>query len=128
MMKKLMIVAVVYGGSLAPALAQDIAAGATTFKKCAACHDVGEKAKNKVGPMLNGIENRTAGSVEGYRYSEANKNSGVVWDESSFLDYIKDPKAKIPKTKMAFAGIKNEAEARNLWAYLKQYGPDGKKK
>lgn len=116
------------GGSMTAALAQDLAAGATSFKKCATCHDVGETAKNKVGPVLNGLEGRKSGSIPGYNYSDANKSSGIVWDEATFLDYIKNPTAKIPKTKMVFAGIKNETEAKNLWAFLKQYGPDGKKK
>lgn len=128
MMKRMMIAAAICGGALATASAQDLAAGATSFKKCAPCHDIGEKAKNKVGPMLNGIENRTSGTVAGYSYSEANKTSGIVWNDASFLEYIKNPPAKIPKTKMVFVGIKNEDEARNLWAYLKQHGPDGIKK
>lgn len=108
--------------------AQDVTAGATSFKKCAACHDVGPTAKNKVGPVLNGIDGRKSGSAAGYNYSDANKGSGITWNEESFLDYIKDPKAKIPNTKMVFAGIKNEAEAKNLWAYLKQYDAEGKTK
>lgn len=108
--------------------AEDLAAGATSFKKCATCHDVGDKAKNKVGPVLNGLDGRKTGSIPGFSYSDANKNSGIVWSEDTFLDYIKDPKAKIPGTKMVFVGIKNEAEAKNLWAFLKQYGPDGQKK
>jgi cytochrome c len=110
------------------AVAQDANAGATTFKVCAACHDVGETAKNKIGPLLNGLEGRKSGTVAGFNYTEANKNSGIVWDEAAFLKYIKDPKADIPGTKMIFVGIKDEAQARNLWAYLKQFGPDGKKK
>lgn len=110
------------------AAAQDLAAGATVYKKCAACHDVGPTAKNKVGPVLNGLEGRKAGTIEGYNYSEANKTSGLTWDEATFLEYIKDPRAKIPKTKMVFAGIKTEAEAKNLWAYIRQFGPDGQKK
>ena len=110
------------------AVAQDANAGATTFKLCAACHDVGETAKNKIGPLLNGLEGRKSGTVAGFNYTEANKNSGIVWDEAAFLKYIKDPKADIPGTKMIFVGIKDEAQARNLWAYLKQFGPDGKKK
>jgi cytochrome c len=110
------------------ALAQDVAAGETSFKKCIACHAVGEGAKNKVGPELNGLDGRKAGSVEGFSYSEANKSSGIVWDEATFKDYIKDPKAKIPATKMVFAGIKNEKEAGDLWAYLKQFDATGKKK
>jgi cytochrome c len=128
MMRLLMVAAVVYGGSVATTLAQDLAAGATSFKKCAPCHDVGETAKNKVGPLLNGLDNRKSGSIAGYNYSDANKNSGIVWSEATFLDYIKDPKAKIPGTKMVFAGIRNENEAKNLWAHLNQFGPDGKKK
>lgn len=110
------------------ALAQDLAAGATSYKKCVTCHDVGPNAKNKVGPVLNGLNGRHSGTVAGYNYSAANKNSGIVWDEATFLEYIKDPKAKIPGTKMVFVGIKNETEAKNLWAHLKQFAADGQKK
>ena len=110
------------------ALAQDVAAGKTSFNKCLACHAVGEGAKNKVGPVLNGLQGRKSGTVEGYSYTEANKNSGITWDEATFKDYIKDPKAKIPGTKMVFAGIKNEQEASDLWAFLAQYDKDGKAK
>ena len=110
------------------ALAQDVAAGKTSFNKCLACHAVGEGAKNKVGPVLNGLNGRKSGTVEGYSYSEANKNSGITWDEATFKDYIKDPKAKIPGTKMVFAGIKNEQETADLWAFLAQYDKDGKTK
>jgi cytochrome c len=110
------------------ALAQDVVAGKTSFNKCMACHAVGEGAKNKVGPVLNGLSGRKSGTVEGYSYTEANKNSGITWDEATFKDYIKDPKAKIPGTKMVFAGIKNEQEASDLWAFLAQYDKDGKVK
>jgi cytochrome c len=110
------------------AQAQDVAAGEQSFKKCLPCHSIGEGAKNKVGPELNGIDGRHSGSAPGYSYSEANKNSGITWNETEFLEYIKDPRAKIKGTKMIFPGIKNESEAKNLWAYLKQFGPDGKKK
>jgi len=64
----------------------------------------------------------------GYNYSDANKNSGIVWNEATFKEYIKDPKAKIPGTKMVFPGIKDEKEAEDLWSFLEQFGPDGKKK
>jgi cytochrome c len=110
------------------ALAQDLAAGETSFKKCLACHSIGEGAKNKVGPVLNGLDGRHSGSVEGFSYSDANKNSGITWNKDQFLDYIKDPKAKIPGTKMAFAGIKNEKEINDLWAFISQYDKDGKTK
>ncbi len=108
--------------------AQDLAAGENSFKKCLACHAVGEGAKNKVGPLLNGLEGRKSGTIEGYSYSEANKNSGITWSKETFLDYIKDPRAKIPGTKMIFPGIKNETEANNLWAYLASFDATGKKK
>ena len=127
-MKTILFVAAVAVVSAGAAKAEDLAAGATSFKKCAPCHDVGPTAKNKVGPVLNGLDGRKSGSVAGYSYSDANKGSGITWNDASFLEYIKDPKAKIPNTKMTFAGIKNEDEVKNLWAYLKQYDADGKTK
>lgn len=127
-MKKFLLAAALVTVSTGLSFAQDLAAGATTFKKCAPCHDVGETAKNKVGPQLNGIDGRSSGSAPGYNYSDANKKSDITWNEATFLEYIKDPRAKIPGTKMVFAGIKNETEAKSLWAYLKQFGADGKKK
>ena len=105
-----------------------MAAGEQSFKKCLPCHAIGEGAKTKVGPQLNGIDGRHSGTAEGYSYSDANKNSGITWNEAVFKEYIKDPRAKIPSTKMIFAGIKNEKETGDLWAYLKQFGPDGTKK
>jgi cytochrome c len=117
------------GSTLAsPLHAEDVAAGEQTFKKCFPCHSIGEGAKNKVGPELNGIDGRHSGTAPGYSYSAANKNSGIVWNKEQFLEYIKDPKAKIPGTKMIFPGIKNEKEAENLWAYLSQFDATGKKK
>lgn len=109
------------------ASAQDVAAGERSWNKCRACHQLGETAKNLVGPQLNGLFGRKSGTVEGYTYSQANKDSGITWDEAVFAEYIKDPKAKIPGTKMVFAGIKNEQEVKDLTAYLKQFGKDGKK-
>jgi len=110
------------------ALAQDAAAGKASFNKCMACHAIGEGAKNKVGPELNGLDGRKSGTTAGYSYSDANKNSGITWGKDQFLEYIKEPKAKIPGTKMVFAGIKNEKEAGDLWAFLAQYDKDGKTK
>ena len=114
--------------SLTAALAQDVAAGKSSFNKCLACHAIGEGAKNKVGPELNGLDGRKSGTAEGYAYTDANKNSGITWGEAVFKEYIKDPKAKIPGTKMAFAGIKKETEVNDLWAFLAQYDKDGKVK
>lgn len=127
-MRTLLVAALISVAGAGVAAAQDLAAGATSYKKCAACHDVGPTAKNKVGPVLNGLDGRKSGTIAGYSYSEANKASGITWNEQSFLEYIKDLKAKIPNTKMAFAGIKNETEAKALWAYLKQYDAEGKTK
>jgi len=114
--------------TLNSAQAQDPAAGERSFAKCKICHRIGEGAKSLVGPELNGLDGRKAGSVPDFNYSDANKHSGIVSNETTFKDYIKDPRAKIPKTKMVFPGIKDEKEQNDLWAYLKQFGPDGKKK
>jgi len=130
-MKKIALSLLVSLASIAAASAaraQDVAAGETSFHKCMACHSIGDGAKNKIGPELNGIDGRKSGTADGFNYSDANKNSGITWSKDQFLDYIKDPKAKIPGTKMIFAGIKNEKEAGDLWAYLTQYDKDGKKK
>jgi cytochrome c len=109
------------------AMAQDAASGERVFTQCRACHQIGENAKNAVGPVLNGLFGRHSGSIEGYTYSPANKNSGITWDEATFRDYIKDPRAKIPGTKMVFAGIKDEKRVDDLVAYLKQFDASGKK-
>jgi cytochrome c len=113
---------------LAPALAQDIEAGEKSFRKCTPCHSIGPDAANKLGPVLNGLDGRKSGTIENYNYTEANKNSGIVWNDKSFADYITDPRSAIPNTKMIFAGIKNEKERGDLWAYIKQFDKDGKVK
>ena len=113
--------------SAGAALAQDVAAGETSFKKCQPCHDVGSDARVKIGPPLNGLDGRKAGTAANFSYSDANKNSDITWNEATFKDYIKDPRAKMPDTKMMFPGIKDEKEAADLWAYLKQFKADGSK-
>jgi cytochrome c len=124
-----LIVAIALLVSTAFSHAQDLAAGEKQFKgTCAICHDIGPGAKNKIGPVLNGLDGRKSGTIPNFKYSQANKNSGIIWDDTQFLDYIKDPKAKIPGTIMVFLGIKNEEAAKNLWAYLKQFDVDGNKK
>ena len=127
-MKTIVAAAAVLAAVAQNVQAQDVAAGETSFKKCFPCHSVGEGAKNKVGPELNSLDGRKSGTAADYSYSDANKNSGIIWSEAVFKDYIKDPRAKIPGTKMIFPGIKNETEAGDLWAYLKQFDADGKKK
>ena len=129
-MKKLIlsVSVLMLAASSGAALAQDATAGEASFKKCLACHAIGEGAKNKVGPELNGLDGRKSGTAEGFSYSDANKNSGITWNEANFKKYIQDPKAMVPGTKMMFAGIKNENEVNNLWAYVSQFKADGTKK
>ena len=127
-MTRIVVIACVLVGGMASALAQDLANGENSFKKCLPCHAVGADAKNKVGPLLNGLEGRKSGTIEGYNYTDANKNSGITWGDATFAEYITDPRAKIPGTKMVFAGIKNEKERTDLWAYLKQFDAKGEKK
>ena len=128
-MRRIVMAAAILAASAGGAPAQDVAAGEQSFKsKCLACHSVGEDAKNKVGPVLNGLDGRKTGSIEGFNYSDANKSADIIWSDASFKEYIKDPRSRIPGTKMIFVGIKNEDEAGSLWAYLKQFGPNGSKK
>jgi len=110
------------------AAAQDSAAGKASFAKCQACHAVGTGAKNKLGPVLNGLAGRKAGAAAGYQYSPALKNAGFAWDQSSFSDFLQNPKTKVPGNKMAFAGMKDQAEVASLWAYLQQFNADGNQK
>jgi|SRR6266481_874145 cytochrome c len=117
-MKQAVLAALFMAAGLGQGYAQNAAAGEKVFVVCKACHQAGDKAKNAVGPVLNGLFGRKAGSVEGYIYSDANKNSGITWDDATFTTYIKDPKAKIPGTKMVFAGIKDEQRIKDLIAYL----------
>lgn len=121
------IVALALSFSLVAAQAQDAANGEKVFAQCRACHQVGPTAKNAVGPHLNGVIGRKAGTVQGYNYSPANLNSGITWDDATFTDYIKDPKAKVPGTKMVYAGLKDEQRIKDLIAYLKQFDATGQK-
>ena len=113
---------------LAPAQAnaEDLANGAAQFRKCRACHDVGPNARNKVGPHLNGIFGRTAGSVSGFNYSDAMKTAGsknLAWDDESLNGYLESPTTYLPSNKMAFAGVKDEKDRADLIAYLKTLKP-----
>jgi cytochrome c len=113
--------------SMGASMAQDAAAGEKVFLKCKICHQIGEGAKNMVGPVLNAVVGRKAGSYPDYHYSDANKGSGITWDEATLKEYLRDPKAKVPGTKMVFPGLKADDDIANVIAYLKQFGPDGKK-
>jgi cytochrome c len=95
----------------------DAAAGEKVFALCRSCH-VLEEGVNRVGPSLHNIVGRPSGSVEGYSYSDANKNSGVVWTTDVLFEYLEDPKGFMPGTKMAFPGIKDAQDRANLVAYL----------
>ena len=117
-MKQAVLAALFIAAAVGQSYAQDAAAGEKVFVQCKACHQAGDKAKNGVGPVLNGLFGRKAGSVEGFVYSNGNKNSGVTWDEATFAEYIKNPRAKIPGTKMVFAGVKDEQKIKDLIAYL----------
>jgi cytochrome c2 len=105
-----------------PVLAQDAENGEAVFKACRSCHQVGEGAKNGIGPLLNGVVGRKAGSVEGFNYSEANKAAGaegLLWTEEKLFAYLEKPAAFMPKNKMAYAGLKDEGDRRDVIAYLK---------
>ena len=110
------------------AAAGDAVAGEKTAKICKTCHQFGEGAHNSIGPVLNGVVDRKAGTYPGYNYSDANKNSGLTWDEATLKVYLKNPRAKVPGTKMTFAGFQKDSDINNVVAYLKTLGPDGKPK
>jgi cytochrome c len=128
MMKAVTAGAMLLLASIAPALAQNTANGANVFHQCMICHSVGPGAQNKIGPELNGLDGRHSGTVANYSYSTANKNSGIVWGETTFKQYIANPRAMIPGTKMPFAGLKDPQQINDLWAYLKQFNVDGSTK
>ncbi|TPL55461.1 cytochrome c family protein [Mesorhizobium sp. B2-4-2] len=106
-----------------PSQAQDTAAGEKVFTKCKACH-IADEDKNKIGPSLHGVIGRTAGTHPGFKYSDAMiaaGKSGVKWDEPTLTTYLHDPKAMVKGTKMAFPGLKNDADVTNVIAYLKTF-------
>jgi cytochrome c len=112
----------------APAMAQDVAAGEKDFLICRACHQIGPTAKDAVGPVLNGVVGRKAGSDPNFNYSSANKESGITWTEEELNKYLESPQTVVPHTKMMFPGVKDEAKRKDIIAYLAQFGPDGAKK
>ena len=128
MTPQLIAAAVLAAAALNPiqtASAQDAAKGQHSFGKCLPCHSIGPGATNKVGPELNGLDGRHSGTAPNFNYSDANKNSGIVWNEAKFKEYIQDPRGVVPGTKMIFAGIKKPDEINDLWAYISQFNADG---
>src|SRR5579871_1439809 len=119
-MKRLLIAFLLAAGP-DPARAQDATEGETAFTICKACHQVGDNAKNAIGPVLNQLFGRRAGSVAGYSYSDANKKSDITWYEATFSEYVKDPKTKIPGTKKIFAGVRDEQKIKELIVYLHMF-------
>ena len=98
----------------------DPAAGQAVFARCKICHTVEAGGRSAVGPNLHGMFGRKAGALEGFGYSAAMKNSGIVWDDDALTKYLRDPRGSMPGNKMAFPGIKNDEELANLLAYLHQ--------
>lgn len=123
----IVLLASVAGAAAQSAPVGDPTAGEKTAKICKTCHQSGEGAKNAIGPVLNGVVGRRAGTYPDYNYSDANRNSGLTWDEATLTVYLKNPKAKVPGTKMTFVGFQKDADIANVIAFLKTLGPDGKK-
>lgn len=106
-------------------VAGDAMAGAKIFKKCMACHMAGPDAENSVGPALNGIIGRKAGTYPDYNYSSAIRDSGLVWDEPTLTAYLRAPRKVVPGTRMTFAGLKKDKDIADVIAFLKQFDANG---
>ncbi|MBI6628962.1 c-type cytochrome [Pontibaca salina] len=129
MIRQLFASAAVIGALSTSAFAAgDAEKGERVFRKCQACHQVGDNAKNRVGPVLNDIIGRTAGTVEGFNYSDALKQAGedgIVWSDEHLHEYLEDPRGYIPGNRMSFAGLRKEDERDDVIAFLEQYSdPD----
>jgi len=113
----ILALSILAGSAAGPAVAADVEAGKTAFKKCALCHTT-EAGKNKIGPSLFGIVGRKSATLEDFNYSEGMKKFDHTWDEETLDTYLADPRATVPGTKMIFAGIKDKAERDDVIAYL----------
>ncbi|MCO7570132.1 cytochrome c family protein [Pseudomonas chlororaphis] len=122
--KALLILTLLLSSTLltAPAQAGDAEAGAKLFKRlCSGCHNIGPSVRSSFGPQLNGIIDRPAGSATDYQYSTAMKSSGIVWTRDKLIQYLEDPKAVVPGTRMIFWGLSDEEKIDNLLAYLQTF-------
>jgi len=102
-----------------------VAAGEKVFRQCKACHMVGDGAKNRVGPQLNGVAGRAAGAVDGFKYSSALKDmasGGLVWDDESLAAFLADPRGFMKGTRMGFAGLRSDEDIAAVNAYLSTFG------
>ncbi len=128
MFRDLLVLSAVFASAgISLSHAQDAAAGEKVFAQCRTCHQIGPTAKNAIGPVLNGVIGRKAGTVAGFSYSPANKDSGLTWDEPTFTAYIQNPQSIVKGTKMIFAGVKDPQKVKDLLAFLEQYDASGKK-
>ena len=128
MIRPCLVAIAMIAGVVASAHAQDAAAGEKDFLVCRACHQIGPGAKIAVGPVLNGVVGRKAGTYAGYDYSSANKDSGIVWTPEELDKYLTNPQKVVPHTKMIFPGLKDEQKRKDVIAYLQQFNEDGSKK
>jgi cytochrome c len=112
----------------ASAEAADPKAGAEVFAICQTCHQIGENAENSLGPQLNGVIGRKAGSIADFDYSDAMRSAGLVWDRANLASFLRDPARKVPGTKMSFTGLDSDEDVDNVLAFLGQFDADGDRK
>ncbi len=128
MIRSYLVASAILVGLATSAHAQDAAAGEKDFLVCKACHQIGPNAKIAIGPVLNGVVGRKAGTYPGFEYSSANKDSGIIWTPEELDKYLTNPQAVVPHTKMIFPGLKDEKKRKDVIAYLEQFNEDGSKK
>jgi cytochrome c len=121
-MRKFVLGAMLVLASTGASFAQSADEGMTVFQRfCGPCHDAGPGARIKLGPPLNGLDGRKAGSFEGFNYSDPVKGANLTWNEAQFKEFIRNPQMKFPGTRMAFQGLREDADVNNVWAYLNQF-------
>ena len=114
----LIVIGIGMGMSVGATLAADVDAGKKVFRKCKACHTLKEGGKSAIGPNLHGVVGRNAATVDGFKYSKAMKESGLVWDEATLTGYLTKPKEFLPGNKMPFPGLKKPEQIENVIAYI----------